>query len=118
VTAQFIQEYADFLESHIEAWTVTTQGPGVERHYIRVKPVDIHDPLGNEDPNSGSVVLSHRPPGAQCEFPAKEIVDAGFLELVRYGIRKPDDSVILNSLKVVDAALKVRYTVRPLLAPL
>jgi glucoamylase len=26
VTAQFIQQYADFLECHIEAWTVTTQG--------------------------------------------------------------------------------------------
>ena len=40
-------------------------------------------------------------------FPAKEIVDAGFLELVRYGIRKADDSIILDSLRVVDAVLKV-----------
>jgi glucoamylase len=40
-------------------------------------------------------------------YPAKEVVDAGFLELVRYGIRHPDDPLILNSLKVVDAVLKV-----------
>jgi glucoamylase len=40
-------------------------------------------------------------------YAAKEIVDAGFLELVRYGIRRPDDPIILNSLKVVDAVLKV-----------
>jgi len=35
-------------------------------------------------------------------FPAKEVVDAGFLELVRRGIRKRDDPVIVDSLKVVD----------------
>jgi glucoamylase len=34
-------------------------------------------------------------------------VDAGFLELVRYGIRKPCDPLIEDSLRVVDAVLKV-----------
>ncbi len=34
-------------------------------------------------------------------------MDAGFLELVRHGIRKPDDPIIVDSLKVVDAVLKV-----------
>jgi glucoamylase len=33
-------------------------------------------------------------------------VDAGFLELVRYGVRRPDDKLIVDSLKVVDAVLK------------
>jgi hypothetical protein len=42
----------------------------------------------------------------QGKFPAKDIIDAGFLELVRYGIRKPDDSLIVDSLRVVDAVLK------------
>jgi glucoamylase len=35
VTARFVRDYADFLESHIERWTVTTQGtlvPGLTRH--------------------------------------------------------------------------------------
>ena len=40
-------------------------------------------------------------------FPAKEIVDGGFLELVRYGIRKADDPLIVDSLRVLDAVLKV-----------
>ena len=31
---------------------------------------------------------------------------AGFLELVRYGIRRADDPLIIDSLKVVDAVLK------------
>jgi glucoamylase len=34
-------------------------------------------------------------------------VDAGFLELVRYGIRRADDPLIVDSLKVVDAVLKI-----------
>ena len=34
-------------------------------------------------------------------------MDAGFLELVRHGVRRPDDPLIVDSLKVVDAVLKV-----------
>jgi glucoamylase len=114
--AAFIEEFADFLESHVEAWTVTTQGslvPGMFRHYIRIHPADLDDPAANEDPDSGAVLLHNRPPGAQYLFPAKEIVDAGFLELVRYGIRKPGDPLIEDSLSVVDEVLKVRTPFGP-----
>ena len=109
-TAQFIEAYADFLESHLESWTVTTEGmlvSGIQRYYIRITPASVRDPQPNEDPNQGTLTIRNRPPGSQSQFPAKEIVDAGFLELVRYGIRKPDDPLIVNSLKVVDAVLKV-----------
>lgn len=110
VTARFLEEYADFLESHIEAWTVTTDGtllPSIPRHYIRIHPADIHDPVPNEDPNSGFLTIPNLPPDRPNRFPAKSIVDAGFLELVRYGIRKPGDPLIEDSLKVIDAVLKV-----------
>jgi glucoamylase len=40
-------------------------------------------------------------------------VDAGFLELVRHGIRRPDDPIIVDSLKVVDAVLKVETPFGP-----
>jgi len=109
--AQFIEEYADFLESHIESWTVTTEGtlvPGINRHFIRIHPVNIHDPQPNENPNQGILTIANLSPDSQSEFPAKEIVDAGFLELVRYGIRKPSDPLIVDSLKVVDTVLKVK----------
>lgn len=115
-TARFLEEYADFLETHIEAWTVTTQGsliPEIPRHFIRIHPVDCHDPEPVEDPNLGSLILHNRPPGERFEFPAKEIVDAGFLELVRYGIRKAGDSLIEDSLRVVDAILKVETPAGP-----
>jgi glucoamylase len=105
-TADFVREYADFLESHVEAWTVTTEGtllPGVARHYIRVNP----NADGQEDPNAGTVILTNQPPGGPFEYPAKDIVDPGFLELVRYGVRDAQDPIIVDSLRVVDAVLKV-----------
>ena len=108
-TAAFVRDYADFLESHIERWTVTTQGalvPGITRHYIRINPACIFQ-CRDEDPNCGSFILNNQAPGSRYEFPAKEIVDAGFLELVRYGIRSAEDAIIQDSLRVVDAVLKV-----------
>ena len=105
-TAAFVREYADFLEQHVDRWTATTAGtllPGVPRYYIRVNPnLD-----GREDPNIGDVVLANQPPEGPYAYPARDIVDAGFLELVRYGVRDPHDPLIVDSLRVVDAVLKV-----------
>jgi glucoamylase len=109
-TAEFIEAYADFLEAHIEAWTVTTEGtlvPGIDRHYIRITPAKINEPQPNENPNFGNISIVSQPPGCPTEFPAKEIVDAGFLQLVRYGIRSANDPIIKDSLKVIDAVIKV-----------
>src|SRR6185437_14524827 len=114
--AQFVEDHADFVESHIERWTVTTQGsllPGVPRHYIRILPLDIHNHLPVEDPNIGSIILANRPPGEQYQFPAKDIVDAGFLELVRYGIRPAGSALMEDSLRVIDAQLKVETPFGP-----
>jgi glucoamylase len=109
-TANFLEDYADFLESHVESWTVTTEGtlfPGVKNHYMRIHPIDLQDYSPEEDPNTGLLAIANRPPETPWRFPAKDIVDAGFLELVRYGIRKPGDSLIEDSLQIVDAVLKV-----------
>ena len=114
-TAEFVREYADFLESHIERWTVTTEGtlvPGFRRHYIRINPGNIGQCM-DEDPNCGTLVLSNQRPGDRFEFPANAIVDAGFLELVRYGVRDAHDPLIQDSLRVVDAVLKVNTPFGP-----
>lgn len=116
VIARFLEEYADFLECHIEAWTVTTDGtlvPGIKRHFIRIHPVNIDDRCPEEDPNSGLLAIANRPSEARREFLAKEIVDAGFLELVRYGIRRPDDPIVVDSLRVMDQVLKVETPFGP-----
>lgn len=109
-TARVLTDYADFLECHVEAWTVTTQGtllPGVPRHYVRILPVDVGDRTPEENPNRGTLRLANIAPGDRAEFPAREIVDAGFLELVRYGVRRPGDPLVEDSLRVVDAVLRV-----------
>ena len=114
-TAEFVRDYADFLESHVERWTVTTQGtllPGTPRHYIRINPGNIKE-CADEDPNCGMLHLANQSPGARTTFPANEIVDAGFLELVRYGIRSADDPIIQDSIRVVDAVLKVETPFGP-----
>lgn len=115
-TAGFLEEYADFLEAHVEAWTVTTEGtlvPGISRHFIRITPIDIGNSEPDEDPNTGTILIHNRRPGERAEFPAREIVDAGFLELVRYGIRRPGDPLIEDSLRVVDALLKEDFAAGP-----
>jgi glucoamylase len=115
-TARYLEEYADFLECHIERWTVTTEGtlvPGIKTHYIRIQPASVDDPVPSEDPNAGTLTLSNVEPGREATLPAKEMVDAGFLELVRYGIRKACDPVVIDSLTVVDRVLKVDTPLGP-----
>ncbi|MDH6147937.1 MULTISPECIES: glycoside hydrolase family 15 protein [Paraburkholderia] len=103
-TAQFLLEYADFLESHLETWCVTTQGtlvPDIAQHYIRILPTHINGVFDfPEDPNTAKVSVWRN------EYDANTIVDAGFLELVRYGIRAANDPIIVNSIKVVDAVIR------------
>lgn len=108
--ASYFAEYADFLQQHVERWTVTDCGtilPEVPRHFIRVLPMDLSNPTCSEDPNSAQITIRNRARDLKNVFPARSIVDAGFLELVRYGIYSPDDSLIVDSLKVVDSELKI-----------
>ena len=111
-TARYLADYADYIESHVEAWTVTEQGfllPGVSRHYVRINPQDDGADMPNEDPDHDVVPIRNQPPDSRYEFSAAEIVDAGFLELVRYGIRRPGDPLIEDSLAVIDAVLKTDF---------
>ena len=106
--AVFFEEYADFLERHLESWTTTQNGTpngkvlksGIKRYYIRISD--------QEDPETAQVGGSSGQPGC----PAKDMVDAGFLELVRYGIRRADDALIVNSVKVVDEVLSHNFAPR------
>jgi len=88
---------ADDWQSNIEKWTATTNGKyGDGNYYLRLTE------NGKPDSNE-KMVLSN---GAGT-FLENEIVDAGFLELVRLGIKSPDDPLIQKSVKVVDQVLKV-----------
>ena len=116
VTAQFLEEYADFLEAHVEKWTVTNEGflvPGIKRHYVRINSIDVNDPDYPEDIAGKKIVIHNREPGSQTEFPVAEIVDPGFLELARYGIRRAGDPLMEDSLRVIDAVLKTDFPAGP-----
>jgi glucoamylase len=85
----------------------------VSRHYIRILPVAVTDAQPDEDPDHGLLRVANRGPDERDVFPAKDVVDAGFLELVRYGIRKPGEALIEDSLRVVDAVLRVETPAGP-----
>ncbi len=107
--AEFLEEFADWIEGHLEDWTVTNEGvmlPEVKRHYMRVRPPETGEAYWCESCGTEKIRLNNRPPNTRVEFEAREIVDAGFLELVRYGVRRSDDPLVVDSLKVVDAVLK------------
>lgn len=108
--AHFLEEHADWIEGHLEDWTVTNDGvlhPEVKRHFMRIRPPECGDPYAHEECGQEIVHLNNIAPGEKSDFEAREIVDAGFLELVRYGVRAADDPLIVDSLKVVDHVLKV-----------
>ena len=107
--AQFYEEYADWIEKHLEDWTVTNNGvlvPEIPRHYMRVRPPEKGEAYACESCGTETIHINNRPPGTRTEFEAREVIDGGFLELVRYGVRRADDPLMIDSLKVVDAVLK------------
>jgi glucoamylase len=109
VMGPFLEEFADWIEGHLEDWTVTNNGvllPNVKRHYMRIRPPEKGEAYACESCGTETIHLNNRPPGTRYQFEAREIIDAGFLELVRYGVRRADDPLIADSLKVVDAVLK------------
>ena len=108
-SAHYLRDYADFLESHLEQWTVTNSGTlvkGIPQHYIRILPVDLGDPDASQNPDTATLLLNNQEPGARSEYPAKEIVDTGFLELVRYGVRAANDPIVADSVTVIDHVLR------------
>jgi glucoamylase len=87
---------ADEWAKKLPQWTVTHTGKYAGRYYIRIAQ--------NGQPDKGELLEINNGGGIWDE---REIVDAGFLELVRLGITPPDDPLIAESLAVVDKVIKV-----------
>lgn len=88
---------ADDWARNVERWTATTTGIYADKnYYLRITE--------NDNPNDGARLEVNNGAGT---FDEREIVDAGFLELVRLGIKRPDDPLIAKSLGVVDQVIKV-----------
>jgi glucoamylase len=103
--ADFMFAYADWLAAHIEEWTVTTKGElvgGHPRYYIRINPTDANAPDPDADPNATMIQIAN---GGGLH-PARNVVSGDFLHLVRFGIRRPNDPIVLESIEVIDHVLK------------
>ncbi len=114
--AAFLEAYADFLRAHLQEWTVTTEGsllPGSPRYFVRLNPAQPGEVASVGAVNKAALKLTSQPPGAPEWYPARDIVDGGFLQLVRYGIFSADDPLIVDSLRVVDAVLKADTPLGP-----
>lgn len=106
--AAYLRETADAWNEAIERWTYVSgtelaQQVGVEGYYVRIAPPDEADAAS---PLSGFVPIKNRPPGRSAE-PAAHIISPDALALVRFGLRAADDPRIVNTVKVIDAMLKV-----------
>lgn len=95
--ASFYLQVADSWRARVDAWTYTTSGHlGAGQYYERI------DDNGN--PNDGHTLCIAN--GGGC-FDERDVVDAGFLELVRLGVKAAGDPHVTASLPVVDASLRV-----------
>jgi glucoamylase len=112
--AEYLRQTADTWYSHIDDWTYVVgtklaKQVGVPGYYVRITPPDVAEAAS---PAKGFVPIKNRPPGQTME-PAKLIVSPDALALVRFGLRAPDDPRMVNTLKVIDACLKVETPVGP-----
>ena len=87
---------ADLWQSKLNAWTLTTNGPySTQPYYLRLTKD------GNPDAGTTYSIGDSGP----AAIDQRRVVDPSFLEMVRLGVKSPDDPNILNTIKVVDQQL-------------
>ena len=105
-SADRYQAAADDYASKVEARMFTTEGTlGDGDYFVRLSR--------NEDPNDRAPLGENN---GQAALPEDQIIDGGFLELVRYGVRRADAPSVLATLPEYDDQtredrLRVRYDV-------
>jgi glucoamylase len=98
ISAKTYLATADDWAANVEKWTATTNGMYADgKYYLRLTQ--------NGKPDAGEKIELNNNGGIADE---REIVDAGFLELVRLGIKSPNDPLIVKSIAVIDQVLKVK----------
>jgi glucan 1,4-alpha-glucosidase len=87
---------ADDFQRSIKGWAVTTNGPlAAHPYFIRLSKTG--------DPNAA---ISYNVGNGGPTLDQREVIDAGFLELTRLGELAASDADVVQSLPVVDAAIK------------
>ncbi|HEY7176593.1 MAG TPA: glycoside hydrolase family 15 protein, partial [Micromonosporaceae bacterium] len=87
---------ADQYQRSIKGWTVTTNGPlSSDPYFIRLSKTG--------DPNAA---ITYNVGNGGPTLDQRQVIDAGFQELVRLGELSATDPDVANSLKVVDATIE------------
>jgi len=112
--AEFLRAMADTWNFSMERRTYAfntdlARQVGVEGYYVRITPPPAADSAAS--PLQGFVPIKNR--AMNREAPAVEIVSPDALALVRFGLRRPDDPRILNTIRVIDALLRVKLPSGP-----
>lgn len=87
---------ADDWQRSVEGWTVTTNGPLASHPYfVRLSKTG--------DPNAA---ITYNVGNGGPTLDQRSVIDAGFLELVRLGLKPSNDAAVTESLPVVDATIR------------
>jgi glucoamylase len=113
-TASHLRETADCWNDNIERWIYAKDSDlarqvGVQGYYVRIAPPEADCA---PSPLEGFVPIKNRPPGQSSES-AVHLISPDALALVRFGLRAPDDPRIVNTVKVIDALLRVKLPQGP-----
>ena len=90
---------ADYWQDNVETWMATNTGAGghdTTPYYFRISD--------DAEPDTHTMRTHNNAGGT---FDEREVIDGGFLELVRLGVKPHDDPVIQNSLKEYDDTIMV-----------
>jgi glucan 1,4-alpha-glucosidase len=94
-SAALYRATADLWQRSLEKWLFTTTGPvGDGRYYMRINADENPDDADSRDFGNGAGVHDER-----------SVLDAGFLEFVRLGVKAPGDRFIAESLAEADASI-------------
>jgi glucoamylase len=99
---------ADYWNARLEDWTTVRDTPlaraqGVPGYYVRVAPPQVLSNSGSPADPVVPIRNLQRDPG----LPASAQVGVDFLQLVRFGLRRAEDPLVVATVKVADALLKV-----------
>jgi glucoamylase len=105
---RYLRETADAWCASLDAWMYVTDTElsrqcGVDGYYVRVAEPDEADAAS---PKDGFVPIKNRPP-SESTASAALTVSPDALALVRFGLRAANDPRIANTVRVIDAVLKV-----------
>jgi glucoamylase len=113
--ATYLRETADGWNASIDRWMYVSAGDWLEKYrvsgyYIQVAPPE----QGTSGPEVPETVHVKNVSAADDTRLAAHMVSPGALALVRFGLRAADDPRIRDTIKIVDALLRVETTSGPM----